>query len=425
MGILWMVAALVQAQVLTLFYQEVEKDGRVYVFNTLEGLQRFQQTGEMGKSITLIGVGPKGETVVGENETALDLYLFKHNLPAYQRPTPKQEPLPFSVSWKDGKTTIKTKNAELVLSNRLQVRFTDLDKENVGHTPSFRVRRFKTKWDGWAYTKDLRFELQLNWALDKPLEDANVSYDFSRGKELFVLKAGQFKVPFGRQELTSSGNLQFVDRSLVSNTYALGRDIGLQISGLAWGGKLDWRLGAFNGAGRNVTTNDNRKLQYDGRLTWQPLGAVKLTESDLAGTPKPLFALSLQGERNDRRGTASNYLSEILGGDGVLFWRGLFLFGEYFREERTPGSGPSFRTKGWNLQGGYMLVPGKLELALRYALLDPSNRRREDERLEKGVALGYFFNQHAHKLQGDIRQLENRALRQKDWEYRLQYQLIF
>ena len=43
----------------------------------------------MGTAVTLVGRGPNGETIVAENETAMDLYLFKHNLPAYDRPTPK------------------------------------------------------------------------------------------------------------------------------------------------------------------------------------------------------------------------------------------------------------------------------------------------------------------------------------------------
>jgi hypothetical protein len=80
------------AQVVGLYYQEITKDGRIYVFNSFERYQAFQQTGEMGTSITLIGRGPNGETVVAENETAADLFLFKHNLSAYDRPSPKPAP---------------------------------------------------------------------------------------------------------------------------------------------------------------------------------------------------------------------------------------------------------------------------------------------------------------------------------------------
>ena len=34
---------------------------------------------------------PLGQTVVAENETAADLYFFKHGLDGYDRPTPKPE----------------------------------------------------------------------------------------------------------------------------------------------------------------------------------------------------------------------------------------------------------------------------------------------------------------------------------------------
>ena len=80
-------ATVTRAQVTGLYYQEVEKDGRVYVFNTPERFHSWESSGDMGKAITLDGRGQNGETIVAENDTALDLYLFKHNLPAYDRPS--------------------------------------------------------------------------------------------------------------------------------------------------------------------------------------------------------------------------------------------------------------------------------------------------------------------------------------------------
>jgi hypothetical protein len=82
-------ATVTRAQVAGLYYQEVEKDGRVYVFNTPEKYHSWETSNDMGVAVTLVGRGPNGETIVAENETAMDLYLFKHNLPAYERPTPK------------------------------------------------------------------------------------------------------------------------------------------------------------------------------------------------------------------------------------------------------------------------------------------------------------------------------------------------
>jgi Phosphate-selective porin O and P len=92
LAIALLAAPVTRAQVTGLYYQEVEKDGRVYVFNTPEKLKSWEQTGDMGTAITLIARGPNGETVVAENETAADLYFFKHNLPGYDRPTPKAAP---------------------------------------------------------------------------------------------------------------------------------------------------------------------------------------------------------------------------------------------------------------------------------------------------------------------------------------------
>lgn len=108
-------AAVSSAQVQGLYYREVRKDGTIYVFNTSERYEQWQKTGDMGNPITLAGHGPAGETVVAENATALDLFNFKHDLPAYERPTPKpafatSHPLPVKVSvlgyisYQDGKS---------------------------------------------------------------------------------------------------------------------------------------------------------------------------------------------------------------------------------------------------------------------------------------------------------------------------------
>ncbi|HEX6904760.1 MAG TPA: porin [Thermoanaerobaculia bacterium] len=421
-------ASVATAQVTGLYYQEVEKDGRIYVFNTPEKYQTWQQTGDMGVAITLIGRGPNGETVVAENETAADLYFFKHNLPGYERPTPKPAAPAFDVSWKDGKTTIKSKNAELSLSNRVQIRFTEQMPEVGDDKGSFRIRRAKTKLEGWVYTKDLTYELQLNWADSaNVLEDATINYDFTKGKKEFQLRAGQFKVPFGRQELTSSGSQQFVDRSLVSNTFARGRDIGFQLWGTPLAGKLDWRVGVFNGNGRTVSANDNDKYQYNARVTFQPFGDVKYSESDFESTDRPLFAIAGEYESNDRQGatTSNDFDREIVGGDVVFKFKGFSLFGELFEATDDPETGADRDLSGFNVQAGYFLIRNKLEIAARLGELDLNKDVDDDEQEERGIALNYFWNKHAHKLQLDYRQLENNATGREDDEIRLQYQIIF
>jgi phosphate-selective porin OprO and OprP len=415
------------AQIVGLYYQEVTKDGRIYVFNTSERYQAFQKTGEMGTSITLIGRGPNGETVVAENETAIDLFLFKHNLPAYDRATTKPPKPDFAVSWKDGKTTIESKSAQLQISNRMQVRFTEEDPEEGEGRGSFRIRRMRTKFEGWVYTKDLTYELQVDWTEAPAMRDAYFNFDMTKGKKAFQIKAGQFKVPFGRQELTSSGSQQFVDRAIASEEFAKGRDIGLQLHGLLVGGALDWRIGAFNGGGRNQARNDNDAYQYNARLTWQPFGDVKYSESDFDSSDKPLFALAAGYESNDKHGatTGNDNDRSIVGGDVVFKYKGLFAYGEYYDANNQPETGADYGSEGSIAQVGYFVIPKTLEVALRHSQIDPSDLVENDKRIETGVVLGYFFNKHNHKLQADYRQIEDEKKGTKDNELRVQYQIIF
>jgi hypothetical protein len=62
------------------YYKEIRKDDRIYVFNIAANAERFEKTGEMGVGITRPGTGPNGETVVGDNERALQLFYYKHGI---------------------------------------------------------------------------------------------------------------------------------------------------------------------------------------------------------------------------------------------------------------------------------------------------------------------------------------------------------
>jgi hypothetical protein len=63
-------------------------------------------------------------------------------------------------------------------------------------------------------------------------------------------KLGQFKVPYSRERLAYSGNLQFAERSLMNQGFGMGRDVGAAIHTNK--GKLAATLGLFTGGGRDV-----------------------------------------------------------------------------------------------------------------------------------------------------------------------------
>ncbi len=141
------------------YYKEIRKDERIYVFNIAEEAERFEKTGEMGRGVTRPGVGPNGETVVGDSERALQLFFFKHGIsePVPEPPAPLQR-----IVWSDGKTRITTDFAYLEISNRVQARYThefpdDLSPILPGtgaagdSKGSFRIRRAKFKLEGWFW----------------------------------------------------------------------------------------------------------------------------------------------------------------------------------------------------------------------------------------------------------------------------------
>src|SRR5689334_18208743 len=122
-GIIWAVLLVIVAGGPSLvaaqgfYYKEIRKDDRIYVFNVAANAERFEKTGEMGVGITKPGVGPNGETVVGDNERALQLFFFKHGI---AEPVPEPAPPVQTIVWRDGKTRITTDNAYLEISNRVQ-----------------------------------------------------------------------------------------------------------------------------------------------------------------------------------------------------------------------------------------------------------------------------------------------------------------
>jgi hypothetical protein len=106
------------------FYREVEKDGRIYVFNNQRAFLDWEKSGEMGVAITLLGYGPNKETMVFDSEEAIHLFNFKHGRPGDPRPQPTPSPGP-SISWRDGATTMLFPGvAQVRINNRIQLRYT-------------------------------------------------------------------------------------------------------------------------------------------------------------------------------------------------------------------------------------------------------------------------------------------------------------
>jgi len=452
--------------VTSVFYREFKKDGRFFVFNNAASAAAFEQSGETGVGITRIGIGPNGETVFADNETALELFLFKYGVTAeVKRPAAP----PFGVVWRDGKTRFTLGSAAYVeMSTRLQPRFTfELPDDNVQlpGTPakgdskgSFRVRRAKFKLEGWFYKPNLEFEFQINFTdvvntpASQMVEDANIDWDISKRKRLRV-KFGQFKAPSGRQQLTSSGAQQFVDRAIQDARYNDARETGLSLWGVVGGNKLDWRVMMSNGNGRTQVLNDNDQYLWSGRVMWQAIGNTRMdqwgsgaffTEGDLGDSAAgPLLALAGNFSNNDRFGasTAVDLNNQTWALDYSFKYKGFASVAEYADRRSTseaPATGaatPEFHDKGFLGQASYAFkapgIPGASfwELAFRYAKVDPNDNVSGNDVEEIGGAFSYYYNKHALKVQADFRQIKNKAANSgagsTTQEFRLQTQLVF
>ena len=266
------------AQVTSLYYREVTRDGRIYVFNTPERYRIFITTGEAGTAITLIGQGPNGETVVAENETAVDLFLFKHDLPAYDRPSPKPLASPtfpqvrvgtaMFLSYQDGKTsgaeyskfTVKRGYLDVTgtLTPSLSFRLTpDVTQDSTG---DFKVR---LKY-AYAYVTAGRLGF-----VSRPFVEFGMVHtpwiDFEEKINNYRMQDSLFLERVGTMSSADLGVL--VGGQLGDELSAEAQKRASRNNPGRWG---SFAIGVYNGGGYTATENNTNKA-IEGRLSIRPL----------------------------------------------------------------------------------------------------------------------------------------------------------
>jgi Phosphate-selective porin O and P len=229
-----------------LFYKEVEKNGRIYVFNTSKKYKEWLVSNDMGIAITMIGQGPSGETVVAENETAMDLYNFKHDKPGYERPAPKAAAAPGPPTVLRWGTEGELKFGLLLQAwyigddSPLAIPTSTSTNSTLGNyigANTFRLRRSEIKLNGkvngaWAF--EVMFDpakaitTGSNTADGKILQDLAVTYTGFKGYEMSI---GQKKIILGEEGIRSSSELDFPERSQISRAYTDRRETGFFFKG--------------------------------------------------------------------------------------------------------------------------------------------------------------------------------------------------
>jgi len=309
---------------------------------------------------------------------------------------------------------------------------------------NFLVRRARLKFDGFAFTKNLKYKLELglsnrdisgasdfNRNTPRYILDAVVMWNFHKGFELW---AGQTKLPGNIERVVSSANLQLIDRSLLNSKFNIDRDMGIQLRHKSRLGKTFVSREKFaisQGEGRNITEGNKGGLQYTSRLELLPFGEFKskgdYSQSDLSREEalKAMFSVTYDYNQNAVK-TRSNMGSYMFRADGSLFqtdistwfvdamvkYEGFALMGEYAK--RSADELFAFQADGQtrtgdvvnvgsalNLQSSY-LFQNNVELTVRYTTLDFSSVTKISDLSQLTFGLSKYVVGHKLKIQTDL-----------------------
>jgi len=241
-----------------------------------------------------------------------------------------------------------TSSRSFRLSGYTQFLYTYWDKG----TDSFLVPRARLTLSG-ELLKNVRFRIQIDGVKSPALIDANVDFLFNPA---YGLRIGQYYVPISLENNTSDAEMDTILRSQVVNALAPSRDLGSQgrdIGAMFMGrySIAEYYLGVFNGAGINKL-DTNKAKDLAARLILHPLESLALGGSFYKGRNNPV--------QNGPDLTRDRVALEASWMTGKFSLKGEFISA---KDDLTSKS-------GWYLQGGYFVLPMKLQALIKWDTFD-------------------------------------------------------
>lgn len=343
----------------------------------------------------------------------------------------RQKPPDTTVDASRGGITIASGVNSLTIGARGQVRWMLEDREEfdgdtagtgVGHDDgplsSFDVPRLRLTLGGGVYRPWLRYSFQVDFSRTSgesasKIKDAVLEVR-PEGRP-YRLSFGQFKAPFGLQQLTSSGRLQFVDRAITDSKFNPGRDMGAMLSGSAAGRLVGYDAGIFNGSGESVRQQTRAHL-WAGRVYVDPLGPYTLAEGGVDGSEDAVvhFGIGVRGGDPIRGRAADGVVEDADSQRAVnieLAYKQARLYStaEYFwmtEERANPAAAPDVDSRGYHVQAGVMALPRALEVGVLWASIEGDTRVDDAAVQELRGVVGYYWNGHNLKVQADVGRVE-------------------
>jgi phosphate-selective porin OprO/OprP len=305
----------------------------------------------------------------------------------------------------------------LTLGGLIQGQFEDGDRGDsrfpATGTDRFLLRRARlyatgTFAEGFDYRLefDLAGSLSATTGLRAQLTDGYVNWNHYAFANV---RAGQFKTPFGFEQLYPDPRLITAERSLVNDRLTLNRQLGVQVGGNFLDQRLTYAVGTFNGNGANNNSNDNSKFLYAGRVTVTPwktkdgsgwsLGGNAFTSEDTA-LSFPDLNLDSTPATPDKDGLFTGKRNGF-GIDSQVEAGPFSLWVEYLKVRFEPTSArPAgrFDSDGGYVQAAWFFVPKRFQVVLKYETFDPRRGVSGDDVSTVTAGLNYYIRGHDLKL---------------------------
>jgi len=343
--------------------------------------------------------------------------------------------------------TAKDNSFSVKFAPRFQVRqYSSWDANGSGYDKAehgFLVRRARLKFDGFAYSKNLKYKIELGlsnndlsgsnpYTKNAPNQilDAVIMWTFAKNWELW---AGQTKLPGNVERVVSSANLQLIDRSLLNSRFNIDRDLGIQLRHKSkWSDNFITRekFALSQGEGRNVTSGNEGGLQYTARFEVLPFGEFAkkgdYSNADLAREQSPKLMLTYTYNHNNNAvKTRSGLGSYMQLSDGSLYqtdinttfvdamfkYNGISVMAEYAKRVSDDPiavnpDGSATGTVVWdgsavNAQIGY-LFKNNVELVGRYTSVDYAEVTSKADEKQYTIGISKYIVGHKLKVQSDL-----------------------
>ncbi|HZV62313.1 MAG TPA: porin [Methylophilaceae bacterium] len=202
-----------------------------------------------------------GKGVLTEEEGAL---LLKGRA-GEKEAVEKEKASEVKMSLKDGiKWESGDKSTSIKLIGRLHADYRTFDHSETDSgtggsagADTFDVRRARLGFEG-VFNNYYKFKVQTDMAATNKLDEAYLNIAWWKPVQFMF---GQFKMPSMLEEMTSSNNIDFMERSM-ANASVAGKERGAMVHGEPLGG-LTYALAVSSGEGQNNSENDVRVDDVD------------------------------------------------------------------------------------------------------------------------------------------------------------------